>query len=127
MPLNQEGVPELPEDVQQQLVKAARAAVARVVGSKAEEVPDVGMATDGCGVFVTLREPDGTLRGCVGSLIPLSPALTDEVERTAQASATRDPRFPPLEPRELEVYVQRARVPAVLDSLLRVLALEAAA
>ena len=31
-----------------------------------------------------------------------------------------------LEPRELEVYAQRARVPAVLDSLLRVLALEAA-
>jgi AAA ATPase domain len=34
---------------------------------------------------------------------------------------------PALEPRELEVYLQRARVPAVLDSLLRVLALEATA
>ncbi len=31
-----------------------------------------------------------------------------------------------MQPRELEVYAQQARVPAVLDSLLRVLALEAA-
>ena len=44
------------------------------------------------------------------------------------ALASLDGALPtPLEPREREVYLQQARVPAVLDSLLRVLALEAAA
>jgi AmmeMemoRadiSam system protein A len=48
--------------------------------------------------FVTLTI-DGGLRGCCGTLEPARPLLLD-VWSNAQASAFRDPRFPPLTARE---------------------------
>jgi AmmeMemoRadiSam system protein A len=48
--------------------------------------------------FVTLTI-DGELRGCCGTLEPVRPLLLD-VWINAQASAFRDPRFPPLTVRE---------------------------
>jgi AmmeMemoRadiSam system protein A len=48
--------------------------------------------------FVTLTI-DGELRGCCGTLEPVRPLLLD-VWINAQASAFRDPRFPPLSARE---------------------------
>jgi AmmeMemoRadiSam system protein A len=48
--------------------------------------------------FVTLTI-DGELRGCCGTLEPVRPLLLD-VWSNAQASAFRDPRFPPLTARE---------------------------
>jgi AmmeMemoRadiSam system protein A len=48
--------------------------------------------------FVTLTI-DGELRGCCGTLEPARPLLLD-VWGNAQASAFRDPRFPPLTARE---------------------------
>jgi AmmeMemoRadiSam system protein A len=50
--------------------------------------------------FVTLREPDGGLRGCIGSLEPKRPLASDVAENAFRA-AVADPRFPPL--RESEV------------------------
>ena len=47
-------------------------------------------------VFVTLRSPNGELRGCIGSLAPLTPDVTAETQRSAVLAASRDPRFPPL-------------------------------
>lgn len=51
-------------------------------------------------VFVTLLS-NGDLRGCVGSLHAVRP-LIDDVRDNAVAAATRDARFPPLEPSELD-------------------------
>lgn len=51
-------------------------------------------------VFVTLKR-DGMLRGCVGSLHSDRP-LIEDVHHNVVAAAARDPRFPPLEPRELD-------------------------
>ena len=48
--------------------------------------------------FVTLTI-EGELRGCCGTLEPVGPLLLD-VWINAQASAFRDPRFPPLTARE---------------------------
>jgi len=48
--------------------------------------------------FVTLTI-EGELRGCCGTLEPMRPLLLD-VWSNAQASAFRDPRFPPLTARE---------------------------
>lgn len=48
-----------------------------------------------CGVFVTL-ELDGRVRGCRGTLDPVTSSLGDEVARNAVAAATNDLRFPPL-------------------------------
>lgn len=49
--------------------------------------------------FVTLTK-DGRLRGCIGSLEARRPLLED-LRANARAAAFHDPRFPPLERREL--------------------------
>jgi len=51
-------------------------------------------------VFVTLKK-EGRLRGCIGQIEAVDP-LYLAVQRMAVESATRDPRFPPVEPEELE-------------------------
>jgi AmmeMemoRadiSam system protein A len=74
-------------------------------------------------VFVTLRSPDGQLRGCIGQLAPTEPDLVREVERAAIAAATRDPRFPPVSDDEIddlriEVSVLERPVPIASPSQL---------
>ena len=54
------------------------------------------------GVFVSLHEPDGQLRGCIGTFLPTEPSVALEVIHNAISAATRDPRFPPVRPAELE-------------------------
>jgi AmmeMemoRadiSam system protein A len=51
--------------------------------------------------FVTLRRPDGELRGCLGELEPRH-ALAESVARNAWHAASRDPRFAPVGPGELD-------------------------
>jgi len=50
--------------------------------------------------FVTLKR-NGELRGCIGSLAPVS-SLVEDVARNAYAAAFRDPRFPALTAAELQ-------------------------
>jgi hypothetical protein len=50
--------------------------------------------------FVTLKQ-NGELRGCIGSLEPVS-SLVEDVARNAFAAAFRDPRFPALAAAELQ-------------------------
>lgn len=52
-------------------------------------------------VFVTLRNPDRSLRGCIGELVAQR-TLIDSVRGCAAGSALRDPRFPPVEREEIE-------------------------
>jgi AmmeMemoRadiSam system protein A len=54
------------------------------------------------GVFVTLRNPDGSLRGCVGSIEPVESDVRNETARSAVLAATRDPRFPPVDVAEVD-------------------------
>lgn len=51
-------------------------------------------------VFVTLKMRNGTLRGCVGSLLAHR-SLYEDITQNALASAFSDPRFPPLNAQEL--------------------------
>jgi AmmeMemoRadiSam system protein B/AmmeMemoRadiSam system protein A len=51
------------------------------------------------GCFVTLHK-DGQLRGCIGSIEPVSP-LVECIEENALNAAFRDPRFPALSQEEL--------------------------
>jgi AmmeMemoRadiSam system protein A len=53
------------------------------------------------GVFVTIHNIDGDLRGCMGHISPTCDLLTAELEECALAAAFDDPRFPPLEKEEL--------------------------
>ncbi len=54
------------------------------------------------GVFVSIHTKNGDLRGCIGTFRPVRPTLADEVIENAIASATRDPRFYPIQEWELD-------------------------
>lgn len=53
------------------------------------------------GCFVTIKNNDGSLRGCIGTIAPTQPDLGREIAANAVSSASRDPRFKPLAPEEL--------------------------
>ncbi|GAB5046643.1 AmmeMemoRadiSam system protein A [Thermodesulfovibrio sp. TK110] len=53
------------------------------------------------GVFVSIKKK-GQLRGCIGTFLPATENIYTEIVRNAVASATEDPRFPPVQPQELE-------------------------
>jgi hypothetical protein len=53
------------------------------------------------GAFVSIKE-DGELRGCIGTYEPQQANLAEEIIHNAISAATADPRFPPIEPWELE-------------------------
>jgi AmmeMemoRadiSam system protein A len=52
------------------------------------------------GAFVSLHTPGGDLRGCIGYVLPVG-ALYRAVIENAVNAARRDPRFPPVAPREV--------------------------
>jgi len=53
------------------------------------------------GVFVSIHKL-GELRGCIGTFEPTRQNVAEEIINNAISSATRDPRFPPVAPDELE-------------------------
>jgi AmmeMemoRadiSam system protein A len=53
-------------------------------------------------VFVTLRNPDGSLRGCIGSVRAIERDVAAETARSAVLAASRDPRFDRVRLEELE-------------------------
>ena len=66
---------------------------------------------------MTLRNPDGSLRGCIGSLQATEPDVVSETARNAVLAASSDPRFPPVVAQELprlriEVSVLMPQQPA---------------
>lgn len=60
-----------------------------------------GVMAERAGVFVTLRTLDGELRGCIGTIEPMTANVADEIIQNAMSAATRDPRFPPVSRNEL--------------------------
>lgn len=52
--------------------------------------------------FVSLKTYDGRLRGCIGTILPTKPSLTLEIINNTIAAATSDPRFSPVEKKELD-------------------------
>nr|WP_237697525.1 AmmeMemoRadiSam system protein A [Kosmotoga olearia] len=55
--------------------------------------------------FVTLHKANGDLRGCIGTILPTKRNLAEEIRDNAIAAATKDPRFPPVQPEELNNLV----------------------
>jgi hypothetical protein len=89
------------------LVKTARRTIETYLrDGKEPPVPEVPpKLKEPHGVFVTLTK-NGELRGCIGHPMPTMP-LIDALIDSAVSSATRDPRFPPVEMDELsEVEVE---------------------
>ena len=52
------------------------------------------------GVFVTLHDASGDLRGCIGNILPVA-TLAEGLWGRAQDAALNDPRFDPVTPAEL--------------------------
>lgn len=70
------------------------------------------------GVFVTLRR-DRALRGCMG-VLGADSSLLESLRRASLGAATKDPRFPPVEPNELnrlELSVSVLSPPAVVTDV----------
>jgi AmmeMemoRadiSam system protein A len=87
------------------LVQLAQAAIEAYVRDrrtlKPAEAP-VPILGQPAGVFVTIHTAStGALRGCIGTIAPTEPSLAQETISNAIAAATRDPRFYPLSPAEL--------------------------
>lgn len=56
------------------------------------------------GVFVSLKK-EGQLRGCIGTISPVRSSIAQEIIENAVSAAAKDPRFQPVEPKELEQLV----------------------
>ncbi|MCQ1528615.1 AmmeMemoRadiSam system protein A [Lutispora saccharofermentans] len=53
------------------------------------------------GVFVSLKK-EGQLRGCIGTIFPVTENIAEEIIRNAVEAGTQDPRFSPVAEAELE-------------------------
>jgi len=90
------------------LVELAKKAIETYVGTrKTISPPPPGEGTpemkEKAGVFVSLHtKKDGALRGCIGTFQPSQSNVAEEVISNAISAATRDPRFYPVQPGELE-------------------------
>ncbi len=85
------------------LVKLAREAVETYVkGGKTLEVGELTPEMrEKAGVFVSIHKFD-ELRGCIGTFEPTENNVAEETITNAISSATRDPRFPPITPKEFK-------------------------
>lgn len=52
--------------------------------------------------FVSIKTLRGDLRGCIGTILPSYPSIDREIAENAVSASTRDPRFPPMRPDELD-------------------------
>ena len=59
------------------------------------------MTAHRAGVFVSIHE-DGRLRGCIGTILPVYGSVAEEIIHNAVSASTRDPRFDPIRPDELD-------------------------
>ena len=65
-----------------------------------EDLPDE-MLKDRAGVFVSLHK-DGRLRGCIGTIQATRNSIAEEIVENGISAATKDPRFSPVRPDELD-------------------------
>jgi AmmeMemoRadiSam system protein A len=89
------------------LVKLAKKSVETYVrDGRIIEAPDPVLPemADKAGVFVSLKK-HGQLRGCIGTLTPSYESIGAETIANAISAATKDPRFHPVEEKELDEIV----------------------
>lgn len=87
-----------------ELPAIARESLARHFHGQPAQLPFVpaGDLAQPSGVFVTLRNRAGDLRGCIGTLAPKYPNLAEETWWMARAAAFRDTRFSVVRADELD-------------------------
>ncbi|MBI5651451.1 MAG: AmmeMemoRadiSam system protein A [Chloroflexi bacterium] len=111
------------EPKQHPFVQLARAAIEayvrehRRITPPCELIPELQITA---GAFVSLHLPNGELRGCIGTIQPQHANLAEEIIANAISAATRDPRFPSLEMRELptlDISVDVLSEPELIESI----------
>lgn len=109
-----------------QLLALARRAVETYVRERIQFEPDLSSLSPSllkpAACFVSLKTPEGKLRGCIGTVFPEKKSLALEVVYNAVSAANYDPRFSAVTPAEFNdlrysVDVLSAPEPASLDSL----------
>jgi AmmeMemoRadiSam system protein A len=86
------------------LVKLAKDTIERyVLEGKVIETPaeSTSEMNKEAGVFVSLKKK-GELRGCIGTFAPTTDSVAEEIIQNAISAATKDPRFPSVDPSELD-------------------------
>ena len=68
-----------------------------ILSSPDEQVPEM---KNKAGVFVSIKKRD-ELRGCIGTFLPSTDNVADEIIQNAISAATSDPRFSPVDSTEL--------------------------
>ena len=63
--------------------------------------PDAALWSPCHGCFVSIKNKDGSLRGCIGTFLPTKDSLDQEIMTNALSASTRDPRFAPMTAAEL--------------------------
>lgn len=108
-----------PEE-QRTLIRLAREAIE--CGVKGQKLPPLDLASltfhlrEQGATFITLTS-HGQLRGCIGALEPYQP-LAEDVREHAVAAALQDPRFPAVQPDELngiKIEISRLTRPTALE------------
>jgi AmmeMemoRadiSam system protein A len=88
-------------------VQLAIKAIDAYVSSRRVLQPPSEILSELCGragCFVSLKKY-GQLRGCIGTIEPTQPTVAHEIVHNGINAATRDPRFEPVQPDELEHIV----------------------
>ena len=89
------------------IVRLAKEAVEACIRSgQTLSTPDElsGQMKERAGVFVCLKR-QGKLRGCIGTISPVTECVATEIIRNAACASTEDPRFPAVEVHELKDIV----------------------
>ena len=98
---------------------ARRAAETYVLTGQRIGIPDglpEEMYSKRAGVFVSLKE-EGRLRGCIGTIAPVRGSVAEEIIENAISASTKDPRFPAVEPDELDRLVYSVDVLGETESI----------
>ncbi len=94
----------IPEFRDEYVVLAEYAIGYFLLNGEPPEIPDClsdMLYHEKAGVFVSLKK-DGMLRGCIGTIVPTTSCIAEEVIINAISAATQDPRFSPVEPAEYD-------------------------
>ncbi|MDF2905669.1 MAG: hypothetical protein K0R34_990 [Herbinix sp.] len=102
---------ELARELQQQedpFVHLARHSLETYISSRQyAKLPDglpEEMTNRKAGVFVSLKK-HGSLRGCIGTISPVTDSIAEEILRNAVSAAAEDPRFAPVREDELDELI----------------------
>ncbi len=63
------------------------------------------MLRERAGVFVSIHQKSGELRGCIGTFLPTQENIAQEIIKNALSSAFNDSRFPPVTENEFKNLV----------------------